>query len=431
MINTILDRLEGRNFKNLRLQSGLELSRLNVLIGPNGSGKSNLIGLLQFLQQCLADSNGEADRGRTSFEDAIFQLGGSRILDATLSMPANVGINYQFTAGPKSTTLNLELLVQSAHRQVIIDSEDLGRDQGQSDPFYYYRAHNERSGGSGKGVFSIFSDEHRTTTRFEPIDDIPVNELALAVTPRLLETSPFSPEQTPLYEPRREIINSILQWRFYNANNMDLRQIRFAEPKLGKSDNFLSPSGDNLALVLHNLVQADFEFEEDINQAMTEIFPSTRRIRAVTSGRLSLTVEWFVEGCDDPFFLNEMSDGTVRMLCWAIILHSPKLPSMIVIDEPEIGIHVAWFPILAEWIKQAAHRTQIIISTHSPDLLDHFTDQLATDNKLFSFQSDPTSKNHYIIKQLQKRAIEAWLMDGWQLGDLYRVGNPEVGGWPW
>jgi predicted ATPase len=68
---------------------------------------------------------------------------------------------------------------------------------------------------------------------------------------------------------------------------------------------------------------------------------------------------------------NEMSDGTVRMLCWAAILLSPTLPSLLVIDEPELGIHAAWMPVLANWIKDASQKTQLIVSTHSPDLLSY------------------------------------------------------------
>ena len=444
-----VSKITARNYKNIRLEDGIDLGPLTILIGPNGSGKSNFISLLQFLQESVVGAGSNDQRGRTNFEDAISLLGGSKTLDGTLSKPANIGIEYRFPITENETILRIDLFVQNFHRQVIIDSEFLGSDQGQPEPFYYYRAHNERSGGSGHGVISVFNDPQEPTaalkssaTQFERIADIPVNDLALSAMPRLLETSPFSPEEIPLYGPRGKIIDSTVAWKFYNANNMNLAQIRNSEPKLGLSDSFVSPSGDNLALVLHNLIQEDFEFEESLNQNFKDILPLTRKIRAVTSGRLSLTIEWYVEGCSEPFFLNEMSDGTVRMLCWAVILHSPRLPALIVIDEPEAGIHSAWMPILAEWIKRAARRTQIIVSTHSPDLLDHFTDQLDARSEsaaseggessfIYAFQPDSNSQNHFTPKRLDRDAVDGWLEEGWQLGDLYRVGNPAVGGWPW
>ena len=426
-----------RNYKNLRLEDGFDFGALSIWVGPNGSGKSNLIGLLQFLQENTTGAGLDDQSGRTSFEDAVSSLGGVRILDGTLEAPANVDIEYRFPLSESETILKIELLVQSTRHEVNIAREFLGRDQGQPEPFFYYNAHNERSGGSGYGVVSVYdksqdskSASKSRSSHFERIQDIPVNELALSAMPRLLENSENPPEATPVYGTRGSIINSVVAWKFYNVNNMNLKKIRESAPKIGQSDFFVSPSGENLALVLYNLVQRDFEFEDSLNQVFKDILPQTRRVRAVTSGRLSLTIEWYVENCYQPFFLDEMSDGTVRMLCWAVILHSPKPPALIVIDEPELGIHPAWMPILAEWIKRAAQNTQVIVTTHSPDLLDHFTDQL-DEGYIYTFQQDPESQNHFKPKRLDKDTVSGWLEDGWQLGDLYRVGNPAVGGWPW
>jgi predicted ATPase len=83
-------------------------------------------------------------------------------------------------------------------------------------------------------------------------------------------------------------------------------------------------------------------------------------------------------------------------------------------------------PVLAEWIKRASKRTQIIICTHSPDLLDHFTD---CPQNVFCFSS--TDKNHFSAMPLSKNILENKLEEGWKIGDLYRVGDPKVGGWPW
>ncbi|MGK7872673.1 MAG: AAA family ATPase [Xenococcaceae cyanobacterium] len=258
------------------------------------------------------------------------------------------------------------------------------------------------------------------------MDDIPTNSLGLFSIPSLLENSQYPPENTPIYKARRELVETISRWQFYNANDMNFNEIRISEPKIGPTDMYLSSSGENLPLVLDNLIQKHIDFEERLNEAMKSILPKSRRVRPIRSGRLSLTVEWYFEGMDECFYLNEMSDGTVRMLCWATILHSPVLPSLLVIDEPELGLHVSWMPILAEWIKQASEKTQIIITTHSPDLLDHFTDCL---ENVFCFYSE--NSTHFSIKPLSKDMLDEKLNQGWQLGDLYRVGDPSIGGWPW
>ena len=417
--------LSTQNYKNLHLQEGLQLGNLNVFIGPNGSGKSNLTNVLAFLQDAITDPVDKA-RGVTGFEDAVVKLGGSRILDGTRQSPARVGFKFEFACDiGHSDAFEFELLVRGASEPVVVVGESLYTLSPEKRIFY--KCHDK---GRGGGQVLVYDDESSSATHFEELFHVPGDNLTLAIIPELLEREHIFPRQRPhpFYKVRRDLINAISQWRFYNANNMNLENIRHSEPKIGPTDTSLSFSGENLPLVLDNLIQGHLDFEESINNAMKAILPSTRKIRAARPGRLFLTVEWHVEGMSEPFYLTEMSDGTVRMLCWATILHSPELPSLLVIDEPELGVHVAWMQTLAEWIKQAAARTQVIVSTHSPDLLDHFTDQ--TEN-VFVFRPADRDKNHFTVQSLSPQDVSEWLEQGWQLGDLYRIGDPSVGGWPW
>ncbi|MCC3409165.1 MAG: AAA family ATPase [Microcoleus sp. PH2017_10_PVI_O_A] len=434
MNQPILRFLTTNNYKNLHLEPSVHLNNLNVFIGSNGSGKSNFISCLKFLKDCLIAIPDE-NRGVSSFEDAISKFGGDKILDVNVENPAKVSIAYCFSQinqtgnlQKDSAILDFKLYTDRQKVRATISEEYLygGEDLQETSsrqPFYYYKLHERKL---GQGVLSVYNSPGQESTQFEPLDNIPTNSFGLLTIPTLLENSQAPPENTPVYKIRRELIEFISKWQFYNANNMNLNLIRTVEPKIGGSDIYLSASGDNLSLVLDNLNQKDIDFEDSINEAMKSIFPKTRRLRALRSGRLSLTVEWYFEGVKEAFYLNEMSDGTVRMLCWATILHSPLLPSLIVIDEPELGLHVSWMPILAEWIKQAATKTQIIITTHSPDLLDHFTDHL---ENVLCFYSE--NRTHFSVKSLSKEMLEQKLEEGWQLGDLYRVGDPTIGGWPW
>jgi predicted ATPase len=434
MNQPILRFLSTKNYKNLCLDQQINLNKLNIFIGSNGSGKSNFISCLKFLKDCLTTIPDES-RGVSSFEDAVTKIGGNNILDAYVESPALVSISYCFsqisqTGAPRkdSGIFDLKLYVDKKKRvsireEYLYSGEDLQNPRLQQ-PFYYYKFHNFQA---GKGAVSVYDNPGPSSpTHFESLDNIPINSLGLIAISRLLEYSQFSPESTPVYKIRRELVDFISKWQFYNANNMDLNQIRMAEPKIGGSDIYLSSSGDNLPLVLDNLNQQNIDFEDSINEAMKSILPKTRRLRPIRPGRLSLAIAWYFDGISEPLYLTDMSDGTVRMLCWATILHSPILPSLLIIDEPELGLHVSWMPILAEWIKNAAARTQIIITTHSPDLLDQFTDCL---ENVLCFYSE--NRTHFSIKHLSKEMLNIKLEQGWQLGDLYRVGDPSIGGWPW
>jgi len=412
-----LSALTLKNYKNL-VADRIGLNNLNVFIGPNGSGKSNFIAVLRLLKECLI-SNPDKSRGITSFEEAIENLGGKRILDKTVASHESVNLGFIFKFS-KGQILFFDLDIW----EDIISEESLYSPRvTETDNFYFYKVNIDFDKGC---EVSVYNDSSQTESHFEILPDVPSNQLMLSIIPELLESSKFPPERTPIYKVRRQIIDAVSGWRFYNANDMNVNGIRVSEPKIGPGDMFLEPSGENLPLVLDNLIQKDFEFEERINNAMKQILPQTRKIRPIRSGRLSLTVEWYFDGMKEPFYLDEMSDGTVRMLCWAVILHSPVPPSLLVIDEPEMGIHPAWLPVLAEWIKAASERTQIIVSTHSPDLLDHFTDRT---EDVICFRFD--GKSHFTPEHLSKEKLSAMFDEGWELGDLYRVGDPGVGGWPW
>jgi len=422
-----LKKLITTHYKNLVINPNqeIELQPLNILIGANGSGKTNLISILKFLKDCVTPIDGS--QGVTAYQQAVInQLGGSKLLDGNLPYPANATYVFELTDNQTLPSIRFEVTLHAKDTMSIPFIVEESFYHHQIEPFYYYRCHHKQT---GMGVVSINNpDETQKGTHFEEITGVPTNELTLLAIPKLLEESHFAPEKAPIYKARRRLLETVQAWRFYNANDMSLKAIRDAYPKIGANDIFLSATGENLPLVLDNLMQHPtygVDFEEHINHAMKSILPNTRKIKTYRSN-LSLAVQWHFEEMREPFYLSELSDGSVRMLCWATLLHSPILPTLLVIDEPELGLHVAWMQILAEWIKNAAHKTQVMISTHSPDLLDYFTDSVK--NVLCFERQD---KSHFTIKPLSTSALSSKIEEGWQLGDLYRIGDPDLGGWPW
>lgn len=432
MAEFVLKSVQVKNYKNLASGESFEFDALNILIGPNGCGKSNLIALLKFLADAAVQGQVDSARGVTSLEDALNRLGNEFILDRRVTVPAVVQLVYEFFAEQNggSVFLEIELLIPESGGRVLIQQESMyqfQRGPGQP-PFYFYRCHNVVS---GRGAVSIYKQEADTSTHFVPIEQVPLNELALVALPRLLENSQIRPDLTPLYPVRRKLLDALAGSQFYNANNMDLDAIRRTNPEIGPSDKLLSASGENLARVLKNLTDADLDFEETLQQAMMEILPWTRRIRAVRAGLSSLAVEWYFEDEQkrkELFYLRNMSDGSARMLCWATVFLSPQLPGLLVVEEPEIGVHPAWMQVLAGWIKTAARRTQVILSTHSSDLLDHLTSEL---EHVQVFHEHRDQQHRFIARRLKRENFTERLQEGWELGDLYRVGAVEVGGWPW
>ena len=122
-----------------------------------------------------------------------------------------------------------------------------------------------------------------------------------------------------------------------------------------------------------------------------------------------------------------MSDGTLKALWLALLLFSPDRGSLLSIDEPELNLHPAWLRVIGGWLQRFSSAEQLFVSTHSPDLLDSFTEGFKNGAvELFVF-----GKGEAPLHQIEPAALDGFFQEGWELGDLYRVGEPKLGGWPW
>ncbi|BBC26437.1 AAA family ATPase [Pseudanabaena sp. ABRG5-3] len=420
-----IGKVSTQRYKNLDLDQGLRLSEgLNIFIGSNGSGKSNFLGLLRFLSSSLSGIFTPEKNNATNFTKAVADLSKSGMLNVGFTYPEKVNLSFNFVTEDdfhhenQELSLWLSILCSDKKLPQIVDESFYNF----ANQLYYYKF--RQSIGIGTVLTDITEDSEQS--RYTKMTEIQDDEIGLSILPKLLETTKNSSDIERIYLVRRKIINLVSDWRFYSANNMNLKEIRNAEPEIGSPEKYLNPDCENLALVLDNLIQESIDFEDQLNVIMRDIVPQTKRIRPIRTGRTRISIEWHLHNTKRPLYLDEMSDGTVRMLCWAIILNSPNLPSLIVIDEPEVGLHVQWLSYLAEWIKNAAARTQVIITTHSPDLLDKFTDRL---ENVHVFEASNPEQTLFHAKTLSRERLQDRLDEGWELGDLYRVGEPEVGGW--
>lgn len=131
-------------------------------------------------------------------------------------------------------------------------------------------------------------------------------------------------------------------------------------------------------------------------------------------GKVSLG--WFERpyGSQGMISANLLSDGTLKLLCLIAILKSPDPPSLICIDEPELGLHPDWIKLVAELLQDAACRTQVIVATHSP----HIVSKLDADQVIVVDKVDGETK----MKRLEKADLENWLKD-FSLSELWLAGH--------
>jgi predicted ATPase len=122
-------------------------------------------------------------------------------------------------------------------------------------------------------------------------------------------------------------------------------------------------------------------------------------------------LEWRQKGTDFPFQPNHLSDGTMRFICLATALLQPNPPATIVIDEPELGLHPYPISMLADLINSASERTQVILSTQSPTLLDYFEpEQIVVVSR---------QEGRSTFERLDPQALAGWLED-YSVGELWQ-----------
>jgi len=124
-----------------------------------------------------------------------------------------------------------------------------------------------------------------------------------------------------------------------------------------------------------------------------------------------ILLEWCQKGSDYPFHPSQISDGTLRFICLATALLQPNPPSTILLDEPELGLHPYALTLMAGLIQKASLKTQVIVSTQSSPLIDHFEpeDIVVVERK----------NGESIFKRLNKADLKVWL-DDYSLGELWQ-----------
>ncbi len=395
-----LKTIQAKGYRNLEMANPFELDNLNILIGANGAGKSNLLEMIAFLPDAL--SNGLAEtfkkrRGLTS------------VIDLNRELPSDMQLVWKLSASShQGIDLNYHLILEGDNQgRFSVNQEILEEAKPRSPNEITSYKHLDFTYGEGAAMPS------------NGLQYVPEN---LKSAQKLALGSLSSPQVYPVLEFVRE---QALSWRFYNANDMNIQAIKHESKEIDALQQTLAPDGRNLGMVLYNLIQSEEGyFGENLDRILRSLYNGHRLLRFPLVDSMHFELRWQFEHPRKPLKLDQVSDGTIRMLCWIVVLTHPNPPCLVCIDEPELGIHPAWLPILATLITEAAEHTQVIISTHSSILLDELTHQ--ADKVVICAQNEA---GYATFERLDAETLEDWL-EHYRLGKMFRSGHPELGGWP-
>jgi len=372
-------------------------TNLNVIIGPNGAGKSNL---LRFLELMTISAQGTLGK-------YIQSLGGMAPLvwdgQATrLACQLKMAPFHQENEAP-DTLLTYDLVLarlgqSSAYR---IEQENLTQYEGL------------KKAPDTEAVTVLNRTQHNVML-FDDKDK----------TLKTLE-GPFSEEEslllmaaTPFFSNRfmTDCQRQLTSWAIYHDVPVD-RLAPLRQAVVTRSEKRVDPDGQNLISVLHTLYTEDRDFRYELDAAMRAAFGNefeALMFPPAADQRTQLRVIW--KSLQRGQSAAELSDGTLRFLFLLTVLAAPA--PLTAIDEPELGLHPSMLPIIAEYAVSAAEQAQIVLTTHSPQLLDAFTDTQPSITVALSDQGETRLKN------LSGEALAYWL-ENYSLGRLFHSGELE------
>jgi predicted ATPase len=325
--------IEGfRSLRNLTVN----LEPVTVLVGPNGSGKTSFVDALSFLSQCVLDSPDQAFGNRGGFDEVQTKIGphpadiaDSIAIEVTLrSRAAGLFAGRYFVRFGQDSAR--KLIVRKETCQVLIGAEQQS---------YQYGVEN------GQWVETIAGIAPKLARA----------RLAL---PLLSGVEYFAP-----------VYNALTSFSFYNISAQAV-----SSPHESSAQDRLAADGSNVASVLKKLQDRDGELAQKVLMALSEMIPTIRNVTPKTSGhQLTLSFEENLTG-DKPvaFAAASMSEGTLRTLAILLAIYPLEPPTLIALEEPESAVHPGAAAILAEAIQEAGLRTQVLITSHSPDLITRF-----------------------------------------------------------
>jgi predicted ATPase len=185
-------------------------------------------------------------------------------------------------------------------------------------------------------------------------------------------------------------------------------------PRTVRDNEYLRPDAANLApflLMLRDAHPVAYERIQDTVRLANPFLEDFKLRPQPSNGDVQIQLEWIQKGSDYPFNVSQLSDGTLRFIALTTALLQPKPPITILLDEPELGLHPYALNLLAAMLKEAATRTQIIVSTQSAPLLDSF----GAEDVIVVERRDAES----IFKRLSSGDLKEWLGD-YSLGELWQ-----------
>jgi predicted ATPase len=311
------------------------------------------------------------------------------------------------------------LAVVERNQQFVISEERLENERPSR--YYYTQPFQFFSVSGGHGRLAMNWRDEDSSLQYEDVHQ----RQTQTITP-----NDFNPAQSILQQRRDPTLYQEMNFvgsqfdaiRLYREWNLG-RNSEIRRPQQTDSPtDFLEENFANLSLVLNNL---------SLGPAMSNIEQHLRRFYemyeqiGVTINANTAQLSIREKGLNSAIPATRLSDGTLRFLALLSILCHPQPPPLVCVEEPELGLHPDVITIVAELLKSASERTQLIVTTHSERLIDELSDD---PESVVVCERDPHAGTGTEFKRLSEDELSLWL-ERYQLGELWAKG--QIGGVRW
>jgi len=393
-------RIECLRVENYRALRSVELSQitpLTVLLGPNGSGKSTLFDVFNFLSECFAVGLRKAWDKRGRFRE--LRTRGSK-------GPISFELRYRET--PDDEPATYRLAIDEVDGSPVVAEETIKwRRVAANRPGAPYKILSFKN---GKGFVIAGANPEPTDSKVREALDEP-DMLAVSTLGQLAKH--------PRVAALRRFISD---WYVSYLSVDDARGV----PEAGAQER-LTKTGDNLANVVQYLQEKDPAALRKIFDILSRRIPQLEKVvsEPLRDGRLLLRIK--DAPFSDPILAKFASDGTLKMLAYLVVLHSPNPPQFVGIEEPENFLHPRLLLELAEECRAATERSQLFVTSHSP----FFVNGLRADELRVLYRDD--HGHTQVVRASDVQGVPEFLNAGASLGQLWMeshlgAGDPLVRG---
>ena len=315
----------------------LPLRPLCVMIGSNGTGKTSVLDVLSLF----------ANSAQGKLSETITDLAGiASVLTYDRAKTLKLGISMTVL---HHDPLEYSLSLKPQGVSYVISEEVLCQNRpNHKQPFLHIDSH-------GPEIKYFEVNQKKLVSVVRPNWEHNPHETSLSQVPKMFR------------EPE-DFRNRLASSTFYHVLNVDPRSpVRLPQPM--RPATLPGRNGEELVSCLFYLREAERARFEAIEDALRVAFPRFDRLDFPPVAAGTLALAWRERGFSQPLYMHQLSEGTLRFLWLAALLQSPGLTALTLLDEPEVSLHPELLSLLADLLREASTRTQLIVATHSDRLI--------------------------------------------------------------